>query len=169
MQPTNRKTMLATLALASAWPLAAQEAAPAPAAQQPNATNEEVVILTPFEVAASADSGYVATETLAGTRIRTDLRDVGSSISVVTKEFLKDIGATNNATLLQYTTNTEVAGTLGTYAGLGNGQTLNETSTLRSANPNQRVRGLSSANNTRDFFVTDIPWDSYNARILTKD
>lgn len=121
-----------------------------------------MVVLSPFEVTATSDSGYVATETLAGTRIRTDLRDVGSSISVVTKEFLKDIGATNNATLLQYTTNTEVAGTLGTYAGLGNGQTLNETSTLRSSNPNQRVRGLSSADNTRDFFTTDIPWDSYN-------
>src|SRR5690606_6307694 len=26
----------------------------------------------------------------------------------------------------------------------------------------QRVRGLASADNTRDFFVTDIPWDSYN-------
>ena len=24
------------------------------------------------------------------------------------------------------------------------------------------MRGLASADNTRDFFVTDIPWDSYN-------
>lgn len=27
---------------------------------------------------------------------------------------------------------------------------------------NTRVRGLASADNLRDFFLTDIPWDSYN-------
>lgn len=160
MNPTKHKTVYAALALAGAWPLAAQTAAPAPAAAP--AAEEEVVVLSPFEVTSNADSGYAATDTLAGTRIRTELRDVGSSISVVTKEFLQDVGATNNATLLQYTTNTEVAGTLGTYSGLGNSQTLSETDTLRRSSANQRVRGLSSADNTRDFFTTDIPWDSYN-------
>ena len=163
MQPTNRKTMLATLALASAWPLAAQTAPePSAAAASPAGSTDEVVVLTPFEVTSSADRGYTATETLAGTRIRTQLKDVGSSISVMTKEFLQDVGATNNASLHQYTTNTEVSGTLGTYTGLGNGQVLNETNTLRSGGANQRIRGLAAADNTRDFFTTDIPWDSYN-------
>jgi hypothetical protein len=37
------------------------------------------------------------------------LKDVGSAISVVTSEFLKDTGATDSKSLLQYTTNTEVA------------------------------------------------------------
>jgi outer membrane receptor protein involved in Fe transport len=163
MHPTTRKSVLATLALASAWPLAAQTAPESTAAATPPAEGEEeVVVLTPFEVRSNADNGYQATETLAGTRIRTQLKDVGSSISVMTKEFLQDVGATNNASLLQYTTNTEVSGTLGTYSGLGNSQTLNETNTLRSGGANQRVRGLASADNTRDFFTTDIPWDSYN-------
>ncbi len=132
-------------------------AAAAPAG--PASADEEIVVLSPFEVSASNDTGYVATETLAGTRIRTDLRDVGSAISVVTKEFMNDIGATGSATLLQYTTNAEVAGTRGTYAGMGNGQTLYEGFSLSG---NQRIRGLDSADNTRDYFVTDIPWDSFN-------
>ncbi len=85
----------------------AADAAPASAAE------DDVVVLTPFEVSASSDKGYVATETLAGTRIRTQLKDVASSVSVVTKEFMDDIGAKNNETLLQYTTNAEVAGTQG--------------------------------------------------------
>lgn len=123
---------------------------------------DETIVLSPFEVTASDENGYVATETLAGTRIRTDLRDVGSAISVVTKEFLQDVGATDNASLLQYTTNTEVSGTLGTYTGLGNGAVLNETSRLLAPNTVNRVRGLSAAENTRDYFVSDIPWDSYN-------
>src|SRR5439155_26690956 len=48
----------------------------------------DVVELTPFEVSAARDTGYQATDTLAGTRIRTELRDVGSAIQVITKEFL---------------------------------------------------------------------------------
>ena len=60
--------------------------------------------MTPFEVATSRDTGYQATETLAGTRIRTDLRDVGAAITVITKEFLKDVGATDSATLLALAT-----------------------------------------------------------------
>jgi len=125
-------------------------------------SQEETIVLSPFEVSATKDTGYQATETLAGTRIRTDLRDVGSAIQVITKEFLQDVGATNSATLLQYTTNAEVAGTRGTYLGQGNGTSVDETNNLRNPSTANRVRGLSNADNTRDFFVTDIPWDSYN-------
>ncbi len=130
MHRTKRKTLLASLALAGTWPLAAQTAAPAPAAQQPEATNEEVVILTPFEVTSESDTGYVATDTLAGTRIRTELKDIGSAVSVVTKDLMNDIGATDSGTLLQYTTNTEVAGTRGTYSAL-NGDVVENLRTRR--------------------------------------
>ena len=139
----------------------APTAGPAPA-RAASAAEEEVIQLSPFEVTTTKDHGYQATETLAGTRIRTDLKDVGSAISVITKEFLQDIGATDNSTLLQYTTNAEVAGTRGTYAGLGNATSVDETGNLRSPGGAQRVRGLASADQTRDFFVTDIPWDSFN-------
>lgn len=165
-----RNSLTALALLAGAWPLSAQTASTTPT--QPAARtdvpvvnrleDDEAVQLTPFEVRSTKDTGYQATETLAGTRIRTDLKDVGGALSVYTKEFLKDIGATDNASLLQYTTNAEVAGTRGTYAGLGNGTSVDETSNLRAPGGAQRVRGLAAADNTRDFFVTDIPWDSYN-------
>lgn len=159
---TPTRIALAALLASGGWQLGAQTAAPAnnPTTKPP--VEEEAVTLSPFEVKAERDTGYQATETLAGTRIRTDLRDVGSAIQVVTKEFMKDIGATDNTTLLQYTTNSEVGGTRSTYAGLGNGTDVNETSTLASPHTNNRVRGLSAADNTRDFFVTDIPWDGFN-------
>ena len=97
---TNRTLVLALIAAGATWPsLHAQTAAPAsPVAKKQEA--EEVLVLSPFEVKAEEDNGYVATETLAGTRIRTDLKDVASAISVVTKEFMRDIGATDNSTLL---------------------------------------------------------------------
>ena len=134
----------------------------APAATGAKNAETEIVTLSPFEVNSTKDVGYQATETLAGTRIRTNLADVGSAIQVITKEFMQDVGATDSGTLLQYTTNAEVAGTRGTYAGLGNSTTLDETSLLRNPSQGSRVRGLNTPDNTRDFFVTDIPWDSYN-------
>lgn len=125
---------------------------------------EEVFELSPFTVEGSEEVGYRATSTLAGTRIRTELKDVGSAISVYTDEFLKDTGATSSETLLLYTTNTEVGGVQGNYTGAGNGSTLDESGNSRFIQPsnNTRVRGLAAADNTRGYFLTDTPWDSYN-------
>ncbi len=158
MKTNTRYALAAAFAAITVWPLFAQTVAPV----APKPANDDLITLNPFEVTTSKDTGYQATETLAGTRIRTNLADVGSAIQVVTKEFLQDIGATDNLSLLQYTTNAEVGGTLGTYAGLGNGTSVDETANLRAPSSAQRVRGLASADNTRDFFGTDIPWDSYN-------
>jgi len=158
---TPSKLAFAVLLCAGLTRLGAQSA-PAPTPTPKPAQDEDTVVLSPFEVTSTKDNGYQATETLAGTRIRTELRDVGSALSVYTKEFLKDIGATDNATLLQYTTNAEVSGTRGTYAGFGNGTSVDESGSLRAPGSAQRVRGLASADNTRDFFTTDIPWDGFN-------
>ncbi len=156
---TPTRIALAALFASGGWQLGAQTVAPT---NTKPLSEEETVVLSPFEVQVQKDNGYQATETLAGTRIRTELKDVGGALSVYTKEFMRDIGATDNASLLQYTTNAEVAGTRGSYAGLGNGTSMDESGTLRAPGSAQRVRGLASADNTRDFFITDIPWDSYN-------
>jgi outer membrane receptor protein involved in Fe transport len=138
--------------------------------QPANATNnsavtedeEELITLTPFEVSAGNESGYTAATTLAGNRLNTELRDLGNAVSVVTSQFMKDIAATNNETLLQYTTNTEVGNIQGNFTGLGDSAQLNETDRFRNPNQNTRVRGLTSADNTRDYFLTNIPWEGYN-------
>ncbi len=139
----------------TALPLAAQTAPDLSPVDE-----EDIVVLSPFEVTADSDVGYTASQTLAGNRLNTDLRDIGSAVSVVTKEFLNDVGATDNASLLQYTTGTEVAGYRGNFAGVGDAAALNE-DTIRPSE-NNRVRGLAAADNTRDFFRSDIPWDAYN-------
>ncbi|HYP15644.1 MAG TPA: TonB-dependent receptor plug domain-containing protein, partial [Opitutus sp.] len=119
-------------------------------------------MLSPFEVRESLDNSYQAESTLAGNRLNTKLRDVGAAISVVTAQMLQDIGATSNETLLQYTTNTEVGNIYGNMGNVGTGQILDEKANLLTPNSNTRIRGLASADNTMDFFLTDIPWDSYN-------
>jgi outer membrane receptor protein involved in Fe transport len=143
-------------------PASAAAATMTPVTTSATSDEEQVVRLNPFEVSTSRDVGYQANETLAGTRIRTDLKDVSASISVVTKEFLDDIGANNSGSLLNYTTNTQVAGPLGTAALVGNAASVDESGNLRNPAGAQRVRGLAAADNARDYYITDIPWDSYN-------
>jgi TonB-dependent Receptor Plug Domain len=128
---------------------------------QEQAGEKDVHELSPFLVESTTDdNSYRANSTLAGTRVRTDLNDVASAISVVTSQFLKDTGVNNNQELLVYTPSTEVSGIGGNYSGYAGAKSYNE-SLINPGNTN-RVRGLDAADNTRDYFLTDIPWDSYN-------
>ena len=80
-------------------------------------SDEELFELTPFEVTGGTDDGYRATSTLAGTRLRTDMRDIGSSISIVNEEFLRDTDSSNLEDVLIFTPNTEVGGLGGNHSG----------------------------------------------------
>jgi hypothetical protein len=129
---------------------------------------DDPVELSPFVVSGSSDVGYVATNTLAGTRLNTPLSDLGTSISVVTKEFMADIGATDSLSLLSFTLGTEVGGTEGNFAGGGtSGNRPNMDGAMTSPEQNQRVRGLAAAQLARNYFNTIIPFDSYNTQSVT--
>ena len=136
------------LALAGSTPLSAQE------------TEEEIYVLTPFEISEGEDEGYIATSTLAGTRMRMSLNDVGSSISVFTEELMEDIAAVDNETLLAYGLGTEVGGARGNFINPNSEGLENEN--LVDPQSNNRIRGLTSADTTRNFFKSDVPWDGYN-------
>jgi outer membrane receptor protein involved in Fe transport len=131
--------------------------------------NDPALTLSPFEVLGERDTGYAATDTLAGTRLRTPLRDVAASISVVTKDMLDDLGATNVANLLVYTTGTEVVGIGGNFSGSAANTYNQDFETQReSVSPNTRVRGLAGADQTRNFFTSPfIPLDVYNTQSVT--
>ena len=123
-------------------------------AQTPgNADPEEIFELSPFSVEGTQDLGYLATSSMAGSRLNTNLRDVGSSIQVVTQEFMRDIGATSLDTLLQYTTSTETAGMQGNFTGFQQSGTDPGLSTDSArSSPTHRVRGIGAPDQTRDFF-----------------
>lgn len=121
-------------------------------------------MLSPFEVRATSGSeSYNAETTLAGNRLSTDLRDIGSSVTVVTQQLLLDTGATDNTSLLQRIGGAEVGGVYGNFAspGPGSSSALVTEDTIHPSE-DTRIRGLAAADNTHDFFVSDIPWDSYN-------
>lgn len=125
---------------------------------------DEVFELSPFVVDGSEDQGYRATSTLAGTRIKTELKDLGTAVSVVTKEFMEDVGATDSTELLSYTLNTETGGNQGNFSGATNADDGRYFNPEARTDPqfNQRVRGIGRAALTRGYFLTDIPFDSYN-------
>lgn len=142
---------------------------PSFAVAQESGEGTDVYELSPFVVEAEENQGYMATTTLAGTRLKTALRDVGSAISVMTEEFFEDTGATDAASILSYGLNTEVAGVMGNFADVVSANdSRSSTIESRSSSQNsQRVRGLSQASLTRNFFVTDIPFDKYNSTSVT--
>jgi outer membrane receptor protein involved in Fe transport len=151
-------SMLGTIVLSSTWGYA--QTTPQPAAKTP--LDEDVLVLSPFEVSAEDESGYTSATTLAGNRLNTELRDIGNAVTVINSQFLKDIAATSNETLLQYTVGTEVGNVSGNFAGTGDSAFLDESRRFVQPNQNTRVRGLAEADNTRDYFLSDIPWDGFN-------
>ena len=68
------------------------EQAPAPAA---TTGNDTAIELSPFEVRSERDVGYRATSSAAGSRMNEEIRNIPASVSVMTSDFLKDIGATD--------------------------------------------------------------------------
>lgn len=135
----------------------AQSTTPATPASGP--AEEPVVQLNPFVVEAEKEVGWVATESLAGSRLRTDLRDIAAPIEVMTMEFMKDFALTSYAEATIYSTNVEGFGdNLETGPGLGLGTGFP---------PPARVRGLGNASLSRDFFAVQMPMDNYNVDRVT--
>ncbi len=153
----SRCFLLASAALGfSGWPRAAAAAA----AETPA---EPAVALSPFEVQAERDNGYAASGTLMGTRLRTDLQDLAASITVATKDFMTDLNANDLEGLLVYTTGTEVNGIGGNFSNAidSGGRFVDADSGNHGSTSATRVRGLGSADLTRDFFLSSLPVDGY--------
>ncbi|MES2696364.1 MAG: TonB-dependent receptor plug domain-containing protein, partial [Verrucomicrobiota bacterium] len=116
--------------------------------------NAAPVTLSPFEVSASQDSGYVGQDTLSGSRLRTNLKDVAAAISPMTAEFLQDIAANSIEDAVEY--------------GVG---TRMETDDARSAGPvsdgyndtvrSIRIRGLPGGGRSINFFGAPGEVDLY--------
>lgn len=130
---------------------------------------EDVFDLSPFTVDASDSSGYLASSTLAGTRLKTDLRDVGASITVITQDFMADIGV-NDQDLLAYIGGTETPGANGNFLNANvteNAGWARDERTNARPQQNTRVRGLARADITQNFFLTDAPIDGFNVERVT--
>jgi TonB-dependent Receptor Plug Domain len=152
--------------------IAAMQADQAKVAQTPvtSGASKDVVTLNPFQVDAGKDVGYYAENTLAGTRLNTNVGDLASSITVVTKQQLEDTGALNINDVFLYEANTEGAGNYtptyvnrGTATDLIGGYSGDDGTPFGIATAN-RIRGLGTADTSQNNFPTiaRLAFDSYN-------
>lgn len=129
----------------------AQILPPAPARSEP------LVTLSPFILNEDQDPGYAPTETLSGTRLRTAVKDVASAMTIVTSDFMKDLGALNYADVLDFVPSTT------TYT--NNADDANSNGP-RSGTPFV-VRGYRSGSISTNFFTSFTKPDAYNMSRLT--
>jgi iron complex outermembrane recepter protein len=86
--------VLALLSVLPCGPLAAQSATPA--------NDGEIVVLSPFTVSAESADRYRAGEAISAVRVRAPLLDTASSISVITRDMMDDIGPTRVFDVTRY-------------------------------------------------------------------
>jgi outer membrane receptor for ferric coprogen and ferric-rhodotorulic acid len=69
--------------------------------------DEDLLVLSPFTVDTKRDKGYYAENTLAGSRMSSNLGDLASSITVITKQQLEDTASLDINDVFRYEANTE--------------------------------------------------------------
>ncbi len=109
--------------------------------------------LSPFNVDSSADVGYAAQNTLAGSRLNSRLKDTPASISVFTSEFMSDISANSVEEALDYAVN--LTPELSQDDGSGSANQLT------AFDARYRIRGI-DADLARNYFAYSIDQDVYN-------
>ena len=115
---------------------------------------EEVIEMSPFVVQTSGDVGYLAQNSLAGSRMNSNLKDLGAAVSVLTEEFIGDLGATSMKDIILYSSNSvpEFGDSATNYNGnpmIGNEEWL------------VRIRGL-EATYMRNYWKWETSSDFYN-------
>jgi len=97
--------------MASATLLAALFAIPAiPAVVAQQTSEEETVVLSPFEVDAQRDRGYGVENSLGASRIALANSDIANSIITLNEQFIKDSGAVDATEFLTYVSGMQING-----------------------------------------------------------
>ena len=130
--------------------------------QPPPQAASEVVQLSPFQVTSGTEKGYLATQTLNGTRLNTSLRDVGAAMTIFTEQILDDLAANSVTDIANFAPNTDQ------FVGSVNDTSGNGNSFLTTQSPQYVTRGGATSLISQDFFSTpSVPPDRYNSENFT--
>ncbi|AWI08140.1 TonB-dependent receptor [Ereboglobus luteus] len=115
--------------------------------------NDDIVVMETFIVDREREHGYQATSTLAGTRMATLLKETSAAISVITKDFMNDVGITDIAELASWGPNT--------YVDESHTES-NFTESLVSFSRPVVTRGfVGKQSMARNYFISIVPSDSF--------
>jgi outer membrane receptor protein involved in Fe transport len=104
-------------------------------------TDDEIVVMSVFSVSTEKDSGYTATDTLSGSRLSINLLKSPADVSVLTREFMDDIG---------------ILDTQDAHRWLTSAYPTNLTTDPRDGGGGSDFRGLLAGPNTRNYFPYPI-------------
>ncbi|OAM87405.1 hypothetical protein AW736_23305 [Termitidicoccus mucosus] len=132
--------------------------------------------MSPFQVDSKKEKGYFAENTLAGSRMKTNIADLGASISVITKQQMEDTASLDINDVFRYEVNTEGSstytpgilsarsdGVADTIAANSGGSGIVQTNATAN-----RVRGLGVPGSALNYYPANpqVPFDSYNTASL---
>lgn len=154
-------------------PVLAQVTNPAPAsaaapAAAPAADEGDVVVMSPFEVLTEQDRGYRATNSISGTRLNSEIKDLPMPIEVITEEFLRDTGARNLRDALRYSsgillqTQNDYAAPSGSFSSSPGKINNPEGLTASADQTHMKIRGFQTESVLREGFRRQNSTDSIN-------
>ncbi len=145
--PSFARASILLVTLASAFATALAQSPPVPLLAQTAA--ETAVVLSPFQVDTSRDTGFAASSALTGGRLATDLSDTPAAFSVITRSFIDAL----NLPDLQEAARWSTAGT----EAPDNGQQLFFNNPVY-----YLVRGTRASRQQRNYFPQFNDGDTYN-------
>lgn len=151
------RSLVLSVALCTLYPFAPIQAQTAPTSPAKAAVSDEVIELSPFITNSASEQGYVATSSLAGSRVNTPLKDIAAQIDVMTLEFINDIGATTIEESVAFSTNNN------NITDQNTGPNGGITTTRASG----RARGFDAITTSADFYATNLPSELYNVERIT--
>ena len=151
------RSLVLSVALCALYPFEPIQAQTAPTSPAKAAVSDEVIELSPFITNSASEQGYVATSSLAGSRVNTPLKDIAAQIDVMTLEFINDIGATTIEESVAFSTNNN------NITDQNTGPNGGITTTRASG----RARGFDAITTSADFYATNLPSELYNVERIT--
>ncbi len=148
----------------------AQAVAPVPVS---TTSSEKAIELSPFTVSTTKDVGYFAENTLAGSRINTNLADLAASVTVVTKQQMEDTASLDINDIFKYEANTEGSSSYSpsivdrnTVKDSISGYSFGNDGTTTTNAQSNRIRGMTAPDAAMNNFSTNnrLPLDSYNTQ-----
>jgi outer membrane receptor protein involved in Fe transport len=133
-------------------------------------SQQQSVVLDPFTVTTSKDTGYAATNAISGSRVDTPIKDLPVPIQVITSDFINDIGATSLRSALAYSSGimlqsqNDLENTGSTFGSpYGPGGVNNPQGLTANVDQSQlKIRGFVTTNVLRDGFLRAVSADSVN-------
>ena len=121
---------------------------------------DEPVELSPFVVQSGSEQGYLATQTLNGTRFNTPLRDVAASMTIFTEEMMNDLAASSINDVLAFAPNTDSFANRTDSADNSGNDFLNNAVQYITRGGTTNIVG-------QDFFPNGVPPDNYDTEAFT--